>query len=237
MTPAPNGEPLPAWLASKIRRAAAVRALRQSPPILALLLLLSAVELVWWLGSVESVFVPLFWNAVFLAGGYFLAQEFFATLRVLCRPETSEEAAYLRGLGPLDEVVSRVEAEVAGPAEFADGKKALFTRNWLVVSGGGHFAVRRLDDLGWVFLKTTTTKLNWVIPIWRSHEVVFRGAAPGEAQAGCSKEEGARIIEHAARRCPWIIAGYDEELDKLWESDRAAFLAGVRERGMPGRSA
>jgi hypothetical protein len=126
--------------------------------------------------------------------------------------------------------VSQVEAELRNPSHLPSGKEVALTQNWLVVSRGSRFAVRRLDDLVWVFVKTTTTRLNWVIPILRSDSVVFRCAGGADAEAKCSKERGTKLIEHVAGRCPWIVLGHSEDMDKLWESDRAAFIATVRKR-------
>lgn len=223
-------EPVPAWLASRVRRAAFFSALSAALPVGAAALLLLGVELLWWSGNVESVFVALFWNAAFLLALYLLGQDLWQALRVLLRPDVSEEIAYLRRFGPLAGTVGRIEAELQDPALAASGREALLTPSWLVVSGGSRFAVRRLEDLVWAYPKTTTTRLNWVIPIRRSHSVVFRSDGGPEAEAKCSKEGAAELLRLAAASCPWIVLGYSEELASLWGSDRAAFLAGVRKR-------
>ena len=229
-----SGESVPSWLASNIRRAAALSALCWSFPVAAATLLLAGIDAAWWLKEVESPFVALFWNAVFLCFLYVLGREFFMQIRVLFRPEKSEEAVYLRRLGTLTDVVARVEGELRDPAHLTFGKEAAVTENWLIVSGGRRFALRRLDDLVWVFLKKSTMRLNAVIPLWRSDWVVFHGAEGPDVEAKCSPEWGMRLVECAAQRCPWIVLGYDEEKAKLWESDRAAFVAAVQDRKKGG---
>jgi hypothetical protein len=39
-----------------------------------------------------------------------------------------------------------------------------------------------------------------------------------------------QAIEAAARRAPWMLAGYNTELEKAWKSNRAAVLATVDQR-------
>ena len=39
-----------------------------------------------------------------------------------------------------------------------------------------------------------------------------------------------QAIESAARRAPWMLAGYNTELEKAWKSNRAAVLAAVDQR-------
>jgi hypothetical protein len=39
-----------------------------------------------------------------------------------------------------------------------------------------------------------------------------------------------QAIEAAARRAPWMLAGYSTELEKAWKSNRNAVLATVEQR-------
>ena len=234
MNPTESSEPVPIWLASRIRRAALLSALCWLFPVAAVALLLAGIEAAWWFKEMESTFIPLFWNAVFLGLLYLFGREFFTRIWIFLRPELSEEAAYLRRFGTLTDVVNRVEGELQDPAHPTFGKEVAFTENWLIVSGGRRFALRRLDDLIWVFLKKSTTRLNAVIPIWRSNWVAFHSADGPDVEAKCSPEQGTKLLEHAAQRCPWIVLGHDEAKGKLWESDRAAFVAAVQDRKKGG---
>lgn len=224
-----NLEPIPAWLASKVRHAQLLAALSWSWPTAAVVILLTGVELLWWSGSAESMFVPLFWNAVFLLILYFVGRELYRAVRVFFRPDRSEEVVYLRRLGALEEVVGQIQDELRTLTQFNYGQDVTFTKNWLVISNGYRFSVRRLDELVWVFKKETTLKLNWILPIWRTHSVVFRSVAGPDAESKCSKEWGQKLIAHTQEHCPGIIVGFSEEMDKAWESDRALFIAAAQE--------
>jgi hypothetical protein len=38
------------------------------------------------------------------------------------------------------------------------------------------------------------------------------------------------ILTETAERAPWVIAGYDDELRSVWQSERQEFIAAVDER-------
>lgn len=226
-------KPLPAWLASKIRKAAAYTALSWGFYFAVAAALFIGVALMLMFGNPESKAAPLFWMAVFLVVMYFFGQEVRNALGDFFHPERSEEAAYLRRFGSIEETVRRIELELQDPGTLNYRREVTLTKNWLIITRGSRFAARPLDDLVWAFLRKTTTRLNWVVPIWRTNSVVFRSSGP-EAEATCSTEWGTKLIERAAGRCPWLVLGYSEEEDKLWESDRAAFIAAVEERKKQG---
>lgn len=223
----PEG-PLPAWLASKISRAAAFSALSWSFYFSLPAALFAGVALLLMFGNPESKAAPLFWMAIFSVVMYFFGRELRKALNDFLHPEQSQEAAYLRRFGPIEETVRRIELELADPAILSYRGEAALTQNWLIITSGNRFAARPLDDLAWAFLRKTTTRLNWVIPIWRTNSVVFRSSG-AEAEATCSTEWGAKLLERAAARCPRLLVGYSEERDKLWESDREAFIAMIQE--------
>ena len=230
MIPPENQEPVPDWLASKIRRAAVFASLEAFFPFAAAAILFLGIALCLAFGVFDQKFPPLFWMAVFLAAAYFLGVPLLVSLRIFLRPVRSQEIAYLRRLGSLAMAVNEITEELRNPAKAAYGKEVVVTNNWLVISGGSRFAVRRLNDLVWVFPKVSTLRLHGALPLWRAHFVVFRCAEGPEAEAKCTKEQGTTLLEQLHGRCAWILLGYDEEAQKHWDADPAAFIAAVRER-------
>lgn len=102
---------------------------------------------------------------VFLGAILLLGLELYNSLRLFFRPDRSQEIVYLHRYGTLNEIVNQVIVELRNPTNTIYGKEVTITTNWLVVSGGSQFAIRKLDDLVWTYLKVSTTKLNWVFPI------------------------------------------------------------------------
>lgn len=108
LSPTGSIEPLPPWLASRIRRAAVFTCLGWSVPFSAAAILFLAIALSLAYGVFDSTFPPVFWLAVFLGGMVFLGRELAAGLPICLRPERSPEIAYLRRYGPLASVASRI---------------------------------------------------------------------------------------------------------------------------------
>jgi hypothetical protein len=229
-TLSPTGpvERLPSWLASKIRRAAIFTCLGWCVPFSAAAILFLVIALMLAYELFDSMFPPLFWLAVFLGAMLLVGRELAASLRVCLQPERSPEVAYLRRYGSLASVTSEVQEELRNPANRRFGEETTVTHGWVVVSGGSRFAARRLDDVAWAFPKTETLRLNFVIPVWRTHFVLFRSAVAPEAQAKCSSKETARLLDHLAACRPGILLGHTADAERLWEADPAAFLAAVQ---------
>ncbi len=218
-------EPLPSWLASKIRRAAVFAALGWCGPFAAAATLFLVIALMLVYEGFDSIWPPLFWLAVFLGAMILLAREAIAVLRIGLQPRRSPEVAYLRRLGSLASVVSEIQEELRNPLTRRFAKETTVTRTWVVVCGGSRFAARRLADVVWAFPKTETVRINFIIPIWRLHFVVFRSAVAPEAEAKCPPKEAARLLDHLTACRPGILTGHSAEAERLWDADRDAFLA------------
>lgn len=225
-----NTEAIPSWLSIKIRRSAIIDSFFWilGFACAAILFLVIAFMLLYEEG--ESIIAAIFWMTVFLGAILLLGWELYNSLRLFFRPDRSQEIVYLHRFGTLNEIVNQVIGELRNPTNTTYGKEVTITTNWLVVSGGGRFAVRKLDDLVWAYLKVSTTKLNWVIPIWRSYCVVFLTSDKMSAEAKCSKKQVEKLLDHIANRCPWIALGYTQEAMNFWTSDSTAFIAAVQER-------
>ncbi|MBI4678089.1 MAG: hypothetical protein HY748_10950 [Elusimicrobia bacterium] len=234
MDQADDADQIPAWVTSGIRRAAVFTALSWSAPFAAAAALFLAIAGCLAYGVFDSKFPPLFWMTVFLAAMGLLGWELFKSLRLILRPAGSEEIAYLRRFGSFPGVADRVGQELQNPINARFGKEAVVAQEWLVVSGGRRFAVRRLDDLVWVFPRKTTIRLAWVIPVWRTHTVEFRFAVGPDAVARCSEEAGAELLDHLARRFPWVALGDTEETERLWDHHRETLVEAVREKRRTG---
>jgi hypothetical protein len=220
-------EPLPSWLAFKIRRAAVFTCLGWTAPFAAAATLFLVIALMLVYEVFDSTLPPLFWLAVFLGAMVLLGRELVAALRVCLQPGRSPEVAYLWCCGSLTSVVSQIQEELRNPANRQFDKETTVTRGWVVVCGGSRFAARRLDDVVWAFPKTETLRLNFIIPVWRTHFVVLRSTVAPEAQAKCSKKEAARLLDHLAACRPGILIGHTTEAERLWEADPEAFLAAM----------
>jgi hypothetical protein len=232
-----NTEAIPSWLSNKIRHSAIIESLFLILSFACATILFLVIGFILLYEEVESIIAAIFWMTIFLGAILLLGRELYKSLRLYFRPERSQEIIYLHRFGTLNEIVNQVIIELRNPTNKTYGKEVTITTNWLVVSGGSRFAIRKLDDLVWVYLKVSTTKLNWVIPIWRTYYAVFLTSDKMSVEAKCSKKQVERLIDHLANRCPWIAKGYTQEAMNLWTSDSASFIAAVQERKTSRRGA
>ncbi|MBI5622872.1 MAG: hypothetical protein HY924_03745 [Elusimicrobia bacterium] len=222
-----NDDILPDWAVSSIRKAALRSCMGWSLPMGAAVLLLTGIGALIYLGEAEKPWIPFFWLAVFGGALAIFCWEFFRSLKVLLIPRTSPELSYLRRFGSLPQVLSEVAGELASPSNSRFGPEVTVTSRWLVVSGGESFAVRRLDDLVWAFPKEDVFKILHTIPVRRFPYAEFRSAAGEDCRAQATAEEAAALFRHLAERCPGIMLGWSDELQKAWDDDREAFVTDV----------
>lgn len=204
-----GGPEVPAWLASRIRRSQISAVLSDLVPVLAVLFLLGAVEVVWWIGGYEDLLIILFWNIVFLAALYVVGRPYVRSLGVLIWPRRSEEIAYLRRFGPLEQTAQQLATELQLAGAGIDGTDAVFTPHWLIVSGRSRFAARRLTDVRRAFLRTSWVHFHFVIPLWRRRTVVFRSTAAPDAETRVTSAGAEALLAYVAGRLPAVVRGPD----------------------------
>lgn len=154
----------------------------------------------------------------------------FGIIRALRRssdPLTHPIMRALSRFGLPAEVAGQIDAELQ--AEHIKVDRLHLTPNWLVQALPSSLAATRIDDIVWAYKQVTQRRVNGVpagktytAQIWDRHGVCIT-VASSEAFVN-------QAIEAAARRAPWMLAGYDAELEKAWKSNRAAVLATVDQR-------
>ncbi|HEY1272489.1 MAG TPA: DUF6709 family protein [Terriglobales bacterium] len=137
--------------------------------------------------------------------------------------------AALKVAGQPWEVAQQIEGELHAAEEF---RKLKVTANWLLWPTFFCLHVRRLQDLVWVHGKVVR-HYTYFIPTGKSWAVIVCDAK-GALQIDMKKEkEMTAAIEAIAHRVPQIIKGHSAELEKLYQSRRAEFIAEVQQRKKP----
>jgi hypothetical protein len=154
----------------------------------------------------------------------------FGIIRALRRSSDPLAHPIMRALsrfGQPADIAGQIDAELQ--AEHTKVDRLHLTPNWLVQASPSSLAATRIDDIVWAYKQVTQRRVNGVpagktytAQIWDRHGVCIT-VASSEAFVN-------QTIEAAARRAPWMLAGYDSELEKAWKSNRAAVLATVDQR-------
>jgi hypothetical protein len=133
----------------------------------------------------------------------------------------------LSRFGSPSDIAGQIDAELLADHPKMDGLH--LTRNWLVQAASSSLAATRIDDIAWAYKQVIQRRVNGVpagktytAQIWDRHGVCITIAG--------SETFVNQTIEAAARRAPWMLAGYNADLEKAWKSNRAAVLATIDQR-------
>jgi hypothetical protein len=189
--------------------------------------------------NLRGAFLPYMLNTdSFRNGGYqalgigipLLGLCIFVIVRAIMRSRNPLKHPIMRALGrfgPPAEVANQLEAELQMDHPQVD--RLHLTPNWLVQASSSSLAATRIDDIVWAYKQVTQRRVNGVpagktyaAQIWDRHGVCIGIAG--------SEEFVNQAIEAAARRAPWMLAGYNADLEKAWKSNRAVVLATVDQR-------
>jgi len=189
--------------------------------------------------KLRGAFLPYMLNtAGFRDGGYLaLAMGIalfgvcvFGIVRAIRRIRNPLKHPIMRALGrfgPPADIAGQIDAELLVDHPKVD--RLHLTPHWLVQASSASLTATRIDDIVWAYKQVTQRRVNGVpagksytAQIWDRHGVCITVAG--------SETFVNQAIESAARRAPWMLAGYNTDLEKAWKSNRAAVLATIDQR-------
>ena len=194
----------------------------------------------------DTLFLPFMLDSTNYRSNAFLAIGIGLPIFALCaynlakafaRIEDHHRSPIYRALqryGDPNQIAPLLEGEVAGGDVTKCGPFTL-TPSWLLHRTFFTFTPFHLSDIVWVYKKRTQHSYYFVIPTGKSYAVTIRdaGGRKAEADLGRGKRAQQRVDEFITvlgSRIPWVIAGYSEEIKKLYEKDREAFLGTIAQR-------
>jgi hypothetical protein len=86
-----------------------------------------------------------------------------------------------------------------------------------------------VPDLVWVYQKVIRRSVNF-IPTGKSFFVVLNDRYGYKAEFQERKKNVELLITHLFQESPWAIAGFSNEVKKMWRSQRAALIATVDQK-------
>ncbi len=189
--------------------------------------------------ELRGAFLPYMLNTSSFRGGGYLGLglgillfgiSIFGIVRAIMRSRNPLKHPIMRALGRFGTpttIAEQIDAELL--ADHAKVDQLHLTPNWLVQATSSSLTATRIDDIVWAYKQVTQRRVNGVpagksyaAQIWDRHGVCIT-IAGSEAFVN-------QAIESAARRAPWMLAGYNTELEKAWKSNRAAVLESVDQR-------
>ncbi|MBC7798651.1 MAG: hypothetical protein H7Z37_17415 [Pyrinomonadaceae bacterium] len=104
--------------------------------------------------------------------------------------------------------------------------------NWILKKGSFSMTAQHVEDVVWVYQKTTKHSVNF-IPTGKTHEVVLYGSNKSSFSLTgtfLNEQKANDLIDKIYNRAPWIIVGFDNDLLKTWNSNAEGFIQAVEER-------
>jgi len=134
----------------------------------------------------------------------------------------------LARFGTLEQVIQEIEAAIlTNPVERIAGVK-LFGP-WLFKPKFFGLTCFHVPDIVWVYKKVTRHSINF-IPTGKSFAALLYDRYGYSTEIQASEKKIVVLMTHIIKHCPWTIAGFSKDLEKLWTSRKGAFVAAVDER-------
>ena len=88
-----------------------------------------------------------------------------------------------------------------------------------------NFGATRFNDVIWMYQKVTRQRYSTIysVLVWDRHGQSISFTAP-------NKNKAADYIAHIGNRAPWILAGYDERINKVWKRNPQEIITAVDDR-------
>jgi hypothetical protein len=86
-----------------------------------------------------------------------------------------------------------------------------------------------VPDIVWIYQKVTKHSVNF-IATGKSFAASLHDRYGYSAEIRASKKKVESLMTLIVQQCPWIAIGFSNDLKKVWESQRAAFIVAVDER-------
>jgi hypothetical protein len=130
--------------------------------------------------------------------------------------------------GEPESIAAQIESELMMGGQ-AIGKHVKLTQNWLVHDQGGRFQAMKLSDLAWGYKKVTQHR-SYGIPTGKVFEAQLYDRHGQPFQLTAKQEVVDDVLRQTATAAPWMLAGYDAQIERMWRKERSALIAAVDAR-------
>uniref|UniRef100_A0A7C3PG16 Uncharacterized protein n=1 Tax=Oscillatoriales cyanobacterium SpSt-418 TaxID=2282169 RepID=A0A7C3PG16_9CYAN len=137
--------------------------------------------------------------------------------------------------GEPEVVAARVEQELQSDAGKQEILKTTLTRSWLFRPTYFGMDTVPLDQLTWIYKKVTTRR-SYGIPVGKTYSAVVCDRSGKTIEIPGKEKQIDELLTSLCERAPWVVAGFSDELNQMWNRERTQFVEGVDLRRQQAQS-
>jgi len=151
------------------------------------------------------------------------------SVRRMAQPENHPLLNKLAQYGGLQDVRMRIDSEMRSEGGGEKFGALRITTNWLIQAAAYKTNVMASRDIVWAYPKVTRHYHNG-IPTGKTYSAILRDSKGQSVEVSGKKDSVPKLMESLQRRLPWVLLGYNKELDGLWQKEKQKFLQLMEQR-------
>jgi hypothetical protein len=159
----------------------------------------------------------IFWALTFLIWFFFIKA---ARIRRNIKLDGGIKKLVKSGPGSADEIIARIDAELANSLRFSNKDKFFITQNWVIARAVFSFSFRPLNELIWVYKQITNTNYG---AKWYRIVLIFSDRKKVEAATGPEKEIDT-IIAFISKNVGHVLVGYSSVYKGMFNANFNQFI-------------
>lgn len=163
-----------------------------------------------------------------LIGGIGLFLTGLAIRRIML-PDGHPLLGKLEKYGSLQDVRMRIDSEMRSEGGGEQFGTMRITSNWLIHAAAYKTDVMASRDILWAYPKITK-HYHSGIPTGKTYSAILRDSKGQSVEVSGKKDSVPKLLESVQRRMPWVLIGYDKQLEALWLKEKQQFVQLIEQR-------
>lgn len=135
-------------------------------------------------------------------------------IRRQLQPDGHPLLGKLARYGSLQDVRMRIDSEMRGEGGGEQFGTMRVTSNWLIHAAAYKTDVMATKDVLWAYPKVTKHYHNG-IPTGKTYSAILRDSKGQTVEVSGKKDSVPKLLESVQRRMPWVLIGFDKQLEAL----------------------
>jgi hypothetical protein len=150
-------------------------------------------------------------------------------LRRIMQPDGHPLLNKLEKYGSLQDVRMRIDSEMRSEGGGEQFGTMRITSNWLIHAAAYKTDVMASRDILWAYPKITK-HYHSGIPTGKTYSAILRDSKGQSVEVSGKKDSVPKLLESLQRRMPWVLIGYDKQLEALWLKEKQQFVQLIEQR-------